>query len=45
MLLLPGALTFAWGGVIQMMADATGATLDEIREVYERLPAPEDIHY
>ena len=43
MLLLPGALTFAWGGVIRMMADATGAKLDEIREVYERLPAPEDI--
>ncbi len=43
MLLLPGALTFAWGGVIQMMADAAGAKLDEIREVYERLPAPEDI--
>jgi 4-hydroxy-tetrahydrodipicolinate reductase len=43
MLLLPGALTFAWGGVIQMMADASGAKLDEIREVYERLPAPHDI--
>ena len=43
MLLLPGALTFAWGGVIQMIADATGAKLDEIREVYERLPAPHDI--
>ena len=43
MLLLPGALTFAWGGVIQMIADATGAKLDEIREVYERLPAPDDI--
>lgn len=42
-LLQPGALTFAWGGVIQMMADATGAHLEEIREVYERLPAPEDI--
>jgi 4-hydroxy-tetrahydrodipicolinate reductase len=44
LLLLPGALTFAWGGVIQMMADATGAQLDEIREVYERLPAPDDIN-
>jgi hypothetical protein len=43
MLLLPGALTFAWGGVIQMMADATGAKLDEIHEVWERLPAPQDI--
>lgn len=43
MLLLPGALTYAWGGVIQMMTDATGAKLDEIREVWERLPAPHDI--
>lgn len=40
MLLLPGALTMAWGGVVQMLADATGAKLDEIREVYEREPAP-----
>lgn len=43
MLLNPGILTFAWGGVIQMMADAAGVTLDEIREVYERVPAPHDI--
>jgi 4-hydroxy-tetrahydrodipicolinate reductase len=43
MLLMPGILTFAWGGVIQMMADAAGAKLDEIREVVERLPAPADI--
>ena len=43
MLLSPGILTFAWGGVIQMMADAAGAKLDEIKEVWERLPAPHDI--
>ena len=30
MLLMPGILTFAWGGVIQMMADAAGAQLDDI---------------
>jgi 4-hydroxy-tetrahydrodipicolinate reductase len=42
MLLMPGILTFAWGGVIQMMADAAGAQLDDIKEVYERLPAPDD---
>jgi len=43
MLLMPGILTFAWGGVIQMMADAAGAKLDDIKEIYERLPAPHDI--
>ena len=43
MLLMPGILTFAWGGVIQMIADAAGVALDEIKEVYERLPAPHDI--
>jgi 4-hydroxy-tetrahydrodipicolinate reductase len=43
MLLMPGILTFAWGGVIQMMADAAGVQLDDIKEIYERLPAPHDI--
>jgi len=43
MLLMPGILTFAWGGVIQMIADAAGAKLDDIKEVYERLEAPHDI--
>jgi 4-hydroxy-tetrahydrodipicolinate reductase len=43
MLLMPGILTFAWGGVIQMMADAAGAKLDDVKEVVERLPAPHDI--
>jgi hypothetical protein len=41
-LLQPGILTFAWGGVVQMIAEACGAKLDEIRERYERLPAPQD---
>jgi 4-hydroxy-tetrahydrodipicolinate reductase len=36
MLLMPGILTFAWGGVIQMMADAAGAKLDDVKEVVER---------
>jgi 4-hydroxy-tetrahydrodipicolinate reductase len=42
-LLAPGALTLAWGGVIHMMADGLGVKLDEIREVHERKPAPEDL--
>ena len=41
-LLQPGILTLAWGGVVQMIADGCGAKLDEIREIYERRPAPED---
>ena len=43
MLLMPGILTFAWGGVVQMIADAAGVKLDDIKEVVERLPAPRDI--
>ncbi len=43
MLLTPGILTFAWGGVIQMMSDAAGIKLDDIVEVYEREAAPHDI--
>jgi len=38
-LLLPGVLTFAWGPVVHALADSLGATLDEIREVHERVPA------
>ncbi|MCU1457900.1 MAG: diacylglycerol kinase [Actinomycetia bacterium] len=36
LLLLPGVLTFAWGGVVAMIAEALDVELDEIREVYER---------
>jgi 4-hydroxy-tetrahydrodipicolinate reductase len=41
LLLFPGALTLAWGGAVNSMAEAMGVELDEIREVSERLPAPE----
>ena len=41
LLLLPGVLTSAWGGVISMMATALGVELDEIREVHERRAATE----
>ena len=41
LLLFPGALTFAWGGVVSMMAEALGVELDEIKEVSERQPAPD----
>ena len=42
MLLMPGNLTLAWGGVIQMIADASGVELQEIREVHECAPAEND---
>lgn len=36
LLLLPGSLTFAWGGVIQCIADALDVELDGIEEWHER---------
>ena len=41
LLLFPGALTLAWGGVLGTLAEALGVELDEVREVAERRPAPE----
>jgi len=38
-ILTPGALRFAWGGTIRLLAQGLGLTLDEIRECHERLPA------
>jgi 4-hydroxy-tetrahydrodipicolinate reductase len=43
LLLVPGVLTFAWGGVLKVLAAGLGAELDEIREVHERLPATQKI--
>lgn len=40
-LLQPGMLRGGWGGMLQLLADAFGMELDEIREEHERLPAPE----
>jgi 4-hydroxy-tetrahydrodipicolinate reductase len=39
LLLTPGALRFAWGGTIRLLAEGLGVELDEIREVHERRPA------
>jgi 2,4-diaminopentanoate dehydrogenase len=41
LLLFPGALTLAWGGVVGEIAEALGVEVDEIKEVSERQPAPE----
>jgi 4-hydroxy-tetrahydrodipicolinate reductase len=43
LLLVPGVLSFAWGGVIKLLADGLGVEVDELREVHERRPAPEKI--
>ena len=43
LLLLPGVLTLAWGGVVKVLAAGLGVELEEIREVHERQPAPADI--
>jgi hypothetical protein len=43
LLLVPGVLSFAWGGVVRGIAAALGVELDELVEVHERLPAPADI--
>jgi len=43
LLLQPGVLSFAWGGTVRLLAEGVGVELDEIREVYERLPAARPI--
>ncbi|MBW8487615.1 NAD(P)H-dependent amine dehydrogenase family protein [Actinomadura parmotrematis] len=40
-LLQPGVLTMAWGSVVRQIAAGLGVELDEVTEVYTRLPAPE----
>jgi len=37
----PGAIKAGWGSMIELVADALGFKLDEIREESERVPAPE----
>jgi 4-hydroxy-tetrahydrodipicolinate reductase len=41
LLLLPGILGYAWGGTIGALAAGLGLDVDEVRERYERRPAPE----
>jgi len=43
LLLMPGVLGFAWGGVVRSIAAGLGVEVEELRESHERLPAPEDI--
>jgi 4-hydroxy-tetrahydrodipicolinate reductase len=37
----PGALTWAWGGMIKLVAESLGWTVEDFREKHERLPAPD----
>ncbi|MCG8588917.1 MAG: diacylglycerol kinase [Proteobacteria bacterium] len=39
LLLSPGAISFAWGGTLRLLAEGLGVELEEIREVHEKLPA------
>lgn len=43
LLLTPGALSFAWGGTLRLLAEGLGLALDEIRQVHERRPAERDL--
>jgi 4-hydroxy-tetrahydrodipicolinate reductase len=42
LILTPGALRFAWGGTVRLLAEGLGLRLDEIREVHERREAERD---
>jgi 4-hydroxy-tetrahydrodipicolinate reductase len=42
-LLLPGTLSFAWGGTVHLLAEGLGVDLDEVREVHERRAAVKPI--
>ena len=44
LLLIPGVLSFAWGGVVKTLAAGLGVEVEELREVHERRPAHEKIY-
>jgi 4-hydroxy-tetrahydrodipicolinate reductase len=39
MLLTPGVLEFTWGGVLHLLAEGLGLTLDGVESSYEKRPA------
>lgn len=39
LLLSPGVLSFAWGGVVKVLAAGLGVEVEEVHEVHERRPA------
>lgn len=40
-LLMPGVLSYAWGAVIQLLAEGLGVEVDRVYETYDRRTAPE----
>jgi 4-hydroxy-tetrahydrodipicolinate reductase len=40
-LFAPGAIAGGWGGIVHLLADALGWTVEELRVDHERWPAPE----
>ncbi|MBS9534593.1 diacylglycerol kinase [Mycobacterium sp. M1] len=42
LLLQPGVLSLAWGSVVRQLAAGIGVELDEVMEIYQREPAPDD---
>jgi 4-hydroxy-tetrahydrodipicolinate reductase len=43
LLLFPGALSYAWGGVIGQIAESLGVEVDEIRETYVKASLDHDV--
>jgi 4-hydroxy-tetrahydrodipicolinate reductase len=43
LLLFPGALSYAWGGAINMIADALDVTVTEVRERHEKASLDHDV--
>ncbi|MDG2303455.1 MAG: diacylglycerol kinase [Candidatus Binatia bacterium] len=43
LLLIPGSLTFAWGGTIRVLAEGLGVELEKIEEIHERCEATKPI--
>jgi hypothetical protein len=39
-LLIPGILSLAWGGVVKQLAAGLGVEVEELRETHEKVPAP-----
>ena len=42
LLLIPGVLSFAWGGVVKVLADGLGVEVEELREVTNAARARQD---
>jgi 2,4-diaminopentanoate dehydrogenase len=43
LLLVPGVLSFAWGGTVKVVGAGLGVEIEELEEFHERLPAEETL--